>query len=287
MPTVDLPGMRSIRTDSACIARHRSSARPVIFVYFTPASGLNSKVVTTGPGMDLHDAAFDRELAALLLEQPRAVHQLALVDLALGLRRVEQRERRQRVLALAALGRRLGGRLGIGERQRRRRQADLRRLGRRERTCALPNIGAAPARLVVVSRRAVAAQLRRAASAPAAAPAAAVGGLDLRRGAPFFVCFAITSRRCFSRRRSSRHSPERRDARAAPPLDDRSTSAAKNRPNENCVDMMIARKISVRIDDDRAGAIQVLGQLAARATRRRSRRRGTACPRRRACRRRG
>ena len=86
MPTVDLPGMRSIRTDSACIARHRSSARPVILLYFTPASGLNSKVVTTGPGMDLHDRAFDRELAALLLEQARAVHQLALVDLALGLR---------------------------------------------------------------------------------------------------------------------------------------------------------------------------------------------------------
>ena len=50
MPTVDLPGMRSISTDSACIARHRSSARPVIFEYFTPASGLNSNVVTTGPG---------------------------------------------------------------------------------------------------------------------------------------------------------------------------------------------------------------------------------------------
>ena len=50
MPTVDLPGMRSISTDSACIARHRSSASPVTLLYFTPASGLNSKVVTTGPG---------------------------------------------------------------------------------------------------------------------------------------------------------------------------------------------------------------------------------------------
>ena len=50
MPTVDLPGMRSMRTDSACIARHRSSARPVTLLYFTPASGLNSNVVTTGPG---------------------------------------------------------------------------------------------------------------------------------------------------------------------------------------------------------------------------------------------
>ena len=72
------------------------------------------------PGMDLHDRALDRELAAFLFEQARAVHQLALVDLALGLGRVEQRERRQGVLALAALGRRLGHRLRIGQRQRRR-----------------------------------------------------------------------------------------------------------------------------------------------------------------------
>ena len=42
MPTVDLPGSRSMRTDSACIARQRSSARPVILLYLTPASGLNS-----------------------------------------------------------------------------------------------------------------------------------------------------------------------------------------------------------------------------------------------------
>src|SRR4029453_2816605 len=50
MPTVDLPGMRSISTDSPCIARQRSSASPVILLYLTPASGLNSYVVTTGPG---------------------------------------------------------------------------------------------------------------------------------------------------------------------------------------------------------------------------------------------
>ena len=42
--------MRSMSTDSACIARQRSSARLVILLYFTPASGLNSNVVTTGPG---------------------------------------------------------------------------------------------------------------------------------------------------------------------------------------------------------------------------------------------
>ena len=42
IPTVDLPGMRSMSTDSACMARQRSSASPVILLYFTPASGLNS-----------------------------------------------------------------------------------------------------------------------------------------------------------------------------------------------------------------------------------------------------
>ena len=50
MPTVDFPGMRSMSTDSARIASDRSSARLVTLLYFTPASGLNSNVVTTGPG---------------------------------------------------------------------------------------------------------------------------------------------------------------------------------------------------------------------------------------------
>ncbi len=51
MPTVGFPGMRSIRIDSACKPRHRSSVSVVMREYFTPASGLNSKVVTTGPGL--------------------------------------------------------------------------------------------------------------------------------------------------------------------------------------------------------------------------------------------
>ena len=70
--------------------------------------------------VNLHHRAFDGELAALLLEQARRVHQLALVDLALGLRRIEQRRRRQRVAAQAALGGAAADRLGIGQRQRRR-----------------------------------------------------------------------------------------------------------------------------------------------------------------------
>ena len=51
IPIVDFPGMRSIRIDSACSARHKSSVSPVMRVYLIPASGLNSNVVTTGPGL--------------------------------------------------------------------------------------------------------------------------------------------------------------------------------------------------------------------------------------------
>ncbi len=51
IPTVGLPGIRSIRIDSACRPRQRSSLSVVMREYFTPASGLNSNVVTTGPGL--------------------------------------------------------------------------------------------------------------------------------------------------------------------------------------------------------------------------------------------
>src|SRR6185437_1395256 len=44
IPTVDLPAIRSTKMLSAFIARHKSSVRPVIRLYFTPASGLNSNV---------------------------------------------------------------------------------------------------------------------------------------------------------------------------------------------------------------------------------------------------
>ena len=51
IPTVDFPAMRSMRMLSALRARHRSSVRLVMRVYLMPASGLNSNVVTTGPGL--------------------------------------------------------------------------------------------------------------------------------------------------------------------------------------------------------------------------------------------
>ena len=68
-------------------------------------------------GMDLDDRSFDRELAALFFEKPRAVHEFALVDFAFRFRRVEQRQRRERIGALFPLGRCA---LGIGQWQGRR-----------------------------------------------------------------------------------------------------------------------------------------------------------------------
>ena len=68
MPTVDLPAMRSMRMDSAAMARQRSSARPVTREYLTPASGRNSKVVTTGPGLIWVTVAVYAELGAFFDE---------------------------------------------------------------------------------------------------------------------------------------------------------------------------------------------------------------------------
>ena len=42
--------------------------------------------------MNLRDLSLDGKLAAFLLELPRGVHQLALVNLLLGLRGVEERQ---------------------------------------------------------------------------------------------------------------------------------------------------------------------------------------------------
>ena len=189
MPTVDLPGMRSMSTDSAFIARHRSSARPVTLLYFTPASGLNSKVVTTGPGWICTTAPSTANSRHFSSSCRADVHQLALVDLALGLGRVEQRRRRQREGALAALGRRAADRLGLGQRQRRRAPAARRRGGGRLRAPA-----AAGARRVGCGRRsasaaaaaagrAVARRRRRLRPLPGAARVGAAAP-SLRRASP-------------------------------------------------------------------------------------------------------
>ena len=102
-------------TDSACMARHRSSARPGDLSVFHAGVRLELERRHDRSGMNLRDGAFDGELAAFLFEQARAFHQLALVDLPLGLRRIEQRQRRNRERAVAP---RLPW-LRIGQRQRR------------------------------------------------------------------------------------------------------------------------------------------------------------------------
>ena len=134
MPTVDLPGMRSISTDSACIARHRSSARLGDLAVLHAGFRLELEGRDDGAGMNLRDLSLDGELAALLLELPRRVHQLALVDLLLGLRGVEQRQRRQRERALAARRALIGSGSGSGSGgaivRRRASCADDRRRGR-------------------------------------------------------------------------------------------------------------------------------------------------------------
>ena len=87
-----------------------------------------------------------------------------------------------------------------------------------------------------------------AASAAATIGGAAGGifGSGASVAAAFFVCLAITSRRCFSRRRSSRHSCSNSVPRPATSFTD-APIAPKKRPKENCVDMMMPRKISVRM----------------------------------------
>ena len=66
MPTVILPAMRSMRMDSAAMARQRSSARPVTREYFDAGVGAELEGGDDGAGVDLRDLAVDVELGALL-----------------------------------------------------------------------------------------------------------------------------------------------------------------------------------------------------------------------------
>ena len=51
MPSVERPGMRSMRTDSALRASARSSWRLTTWLTLTPGAGWSSKTVITGPGL--------------------------------------------------------------------------------------------------------------------------------------------------------------------------------------------------------------------------------------------
>ena len=87
MPTVDLPGDA---IDQDRLGLHRQAevvgeAGDLAVLH----AGVRLELVGRDhrAGVDLDDGALDRELAALLLEQPRAFHQLALVDLLFAPRR--------------------------------------------------------------------------------------------------------------------------------------------------------------------------------------------------------
>ena len=77
IPTVDLPGMRSIRIDSARSARQRSSARPGNPAVFDSGLGLELESGHHRAGIDLRHVAADFEFRALLFDGPRALLQFA------------------------------------------------------------------------------------------------------------------------------------------------------------------------------------------------------------------
>ncbi len=101
IPIVDLPGMRSIKIDSACSARHKSSVSPMIRLYLIPASGLNSNVVTTGPRIDLRHASLNVEFEALGFNRARAVLQFIFIKLLATLSLSQQRGRRKFIVGIA------------------------------------------------------------------------------------------------------------------------------------------------------------------------------------------
>ncbi len=225
MPTVDLPGMRSISTDSACIARHRSSARPVIFEYFTPASGLNSKVVTTGPGWiwtTLPSTENSRHFSSSR-RAPSISSRSSILRSVFGASSSASggsaySPLRRSAGAFAAGSGSDSGSGGDGI-------ATFGGFGGANDFG--PPIAAAAAAGAVVARGGDLAALAGGRAARRVDRAAAAGALISGGGAPFFVCLAITSRRCFARRRSSRHSlnqsAPRADAARDQPADRRRT----------------------------------------------------------------
>ena len=117
MPTVDLPGDAIDEDRLGLHGQAEVIGEPGDLAVLHAGVGLELVGRDDRAGVDLHHVPLDRELAALLLELPGAVHELPLVDFLLRLGRVEQRERRLRVGAVALLlGRQL---LGVRQRQRR------------------------------------------------------------------------------------------------------------------------------------------------------------------------
>ncbi len=185
-------------TDSACMARHRSSARPVTFEYFTPASGLNSNVVTTGPGWicttdpaTANSRHFSSSSRASSMSSRSSILRSALGASSSASGGSAYSPLRRSAGALASGFGSGSGRRGVG----------IVTWGGADGRPP-PNAGVRTG----ASTSSLCSRLRGGRGASGAAGAAAAGPLISGGGEPFFVCLAMTSRRCFSRRRSSRHS---------------------------------------------------------------------------------
>ena len=79
MPTVDLPGMRSIRMDSAFSARHRSSAKSRDAAVFDARLGFEFVGGDHRSRIDLRDVPADVEFPALLFDGARALLQFVFL----------------------------------------------------------------------------------------------------------------------------------------------------------------------------------------------------------------
>ena len=72
--------MRSMRTDSASSARHRSSPRLVILEYFTPGFRFEFECRHDGARVNLVDSADHLEFARFLFYEPGSFPQFVFVD---------------------------------------------------------------------------------------------------------------------------------------------------------------------------------------------------------------
>ena len=79
MPTVGLPGMRSIRIDSACSPRQRSSREVGDAAVLDAGFGLELESGDHRAGVDLHHVAQHVELFELRLDAAGGFFQLLLV----------------------------------------------------------------------------------------------------------------------------------------------------------------------------------------------------------------
>ena len=209
-----------------------------------------------GARVNLDDGAADRELLTLVLQQPGVVEQLALVELLLRPHRVEQRQRRQREGLPAAVGRLPARRGGVEAQHRgRRRDRFASRRGGRDRVGTRGPDGGRGASGLLGSRR------RTPAPAGASRPAGSRPGAPLRGGrggggrgsrpvGPGDPASAATRSPAAGRGLpQGRPAPADAGERPAEQVSERHLGQEEHGQEEQGED-----------EDDRAGAVQVLGE---------------------------